>query len=98
ANRAPLLTQPNDMTVPAGNTVSQELNATDIDGDALSFYLASGPAFATVTTNDPGSGLASGLLRLATLTTQATGLYPVAVGATDGSLSDEKTINVTVLS
>ena len=97
-NRAPLLTQPNDMTVPAGNTVTQELTATDIDGNPLSFYLASGPAFATVITNDPGSGFASGLFRLATLTTQATGIYPVGVGATDGSLSDVKTINVTVLS
>jgi PKD domain-containing protein/VCBS repeat protein/flagellar hook capping protein FlgD len=96
ANRAPLLTQPPNMSVPAGNTVTQELTATDPDGDALSFYLASGPSFATVTTTDPGAGLATGTLRLATLTTQAIGSYPLTVGATDGSLSDEKSLTATV--
>jgi len=96
ANRAPLLTQPTNMSVPAGNTLTQELTATDPDGDPLSFYLASGPSFATVTTTDPGAGLATGTLRLATLTTQAIGSYPLTVGATDGSLSDEKSLTATV--
>jgi hypothetical protein len=96
ANHAPLLTQPTNMSVPAGNTVTQELAATDADGDPLSFYLASGPSFATVTTTDPGAGVASGTLRLATLTTQATGTYPLTVGATDGSLSGEMSLTATV--
>src|SRR5262249_14784285 len=95
ADHAPLLTQPTNMTVPAGNTVSQELTATDSDGDALTFYLASGPGFATVFTNDAGAGLASGTLRLTTMTTQATGDYPVTVGVRDGTLGDEKSLTAT---
>ncbi|HET9939788.1 MAG TPA: FG-GAP-like repeat-containing protein [Candidatus Eisenbacteria bacterium] len=95
-DHAPVLTQPNNMSVPAGNTVTQELTAVDNDGNALSFYV-NGPSFATVSTNDPGAGLASGTLRLATLTTQATGAYPITVGVTDGTLTNEKSLTATVL-
>src|SRR2546426_1816469 len=42
-NRAPTLSQPANMTVNEGATADQTLNATDPDGNALTFSLASGP-------------------------------------------------------
>ena len=96
-NRAPVLTQPSDMTVAAGGSVAQEITASDVDGNPLSFYLVSGPAFATVSTSDPGAGFGTGIVRLATLITQATGTFPVAVGVSDGTLSDQKSFTATVM-
>src|SRR2546428_12460123 len=49
-NRAPTLSQPANMTVNEGATADQTLNATDPDGNALTFSLASGPTYASVTT------------------------------------------------
>src|SRR6266850_6925483 len=49
-NRAPALSQPANMTVDEGATADQTLNATDPDGNALTFSLASGPAYASITT------------------------------------------------
>src|SRR5205814_9811441 len=64
-NRAPVLAQPANMTVNEGVTADQALSATDADGQALTFSLASGPTYATVSTTTPGTGTAAGNLHLA---------------------------------
>src|SRR5205085_2029276 len=58
-NRAPVLAQPANMTVNEGATADQALSATDADGQALTFSLASGPTYASVTTTTPGTGTAA---------------------------------------
>ena len=55
-NRPPVLAPVSNMTVDVNATADQALSATDPDGDPLTFSLASGPGFATVTTQGPGSG------------------------------------------
>jgi hypothetical protein len=64
-NLPPTLSQPANMTVIEGATADQTLNATDSDGNALAFSLASGPTYAFVTTTSPGAGTATGNLHLA---------------------------------
>src|SRR6185503_3829597 len=59
-NQAPVLAQPNNMTVAEGATADQALTATDADGQALTFSLVSGPTYASVTTTTPGTGTAAG--------------------------------------
>ncbi len=92
---APVLTQPTDMTINAGDTQIQELYASDANGDPLEFNLLAGPAFVTVTTADAGGGsglgeivVAPGLLVSGTVT--------ATVGVSDGSLTDQKSLTITV--
>jgi PKD repeat protein len=95
-NHAPLLAQPGDVTVNEGMTADQALNATDPDGDALTFTKVTGPLFLTVTTVSPGTGTATGNAHLAPGFSDA-GTYSAVVRATDpGSLSDSKSFNITV--
>ncbi|HET9250717.1 MAG TPA: PKD domain-containing protein [Candidatus Eisenbacteria bacterium] len=56
---------PTNMTVNEGAVADQTLTAIDPDGNPLSFFKSSGPAFMSVTTTNPGSGTATGNLRLA---------------------------------
>jgi PKD repeat protein len=94
-NNAPTLTQPADMTVAEGATADQTITATDPDGDALTFSKVAGPAFVTVTTTTAGTGTGTGNIHLAPGFSDA-GTYSVTVRASDGSLSDDKTLTVTV--
>src|SRR5205085_2368034 len=93
--RAPVLAQPANMTVNEGATADQSLSATDADGDALTFSLASGPAYASVTTTTPGTGTAAGNLHLAPGFSDA-GTANATVSVSDGSLNNTKSLNVTV--
>lgn len=90
---APVLDPVADMIVDAGSTSIQTLHATDSNGDDLTFYLSSGPPYATVDTDDPDAGLGS--LRIAPSFAVA-GSATVTVGVTDGFTSDEQSITVTV--
>ena len=94
-NRPPVLAQPNNMTVNEGATADQALSATDGDGDALTFSLVSGPSYATVTTTLPGTGTATGNVHLAPGFSDA-GTASASVRASDGSLSDTKSLTITV--
>ena len=94
-DRAPVLTQPNNMTVDAGATANQSITATDPDGDALSFSKASGPTYMTVTTTTPGSGTGTGNIHLAPGAGDV-GTASADVSASDGTLSNTKTIQITV--
>jgi PKD repeat protein len=94
-NRAPVLAQPANMTVNEGATADQTLNATDADGNPLTFSLVSGPAYATVTTTTAGTGTATGNIHLAPGFSDA-GTASASVRASDGSLSDTKSLTITV--
>ncbi len=94
-NQAPVLAQPVNMTVAEGATANQVLNATDPDGNPLSFTLVSGPTYATVTTTTPGTGTATGNLALAPGFSDA-GTAAATVRASDGSLSNDKSLTITV--
>src|SRR5206468_877926 len=94
-NRAPTLSQPANMTVNEGATADQTLNATDPDGNALTFSLASGPTYASVTTTAPGTGTATGNLHLAPGFSNA-GTAAATVRVSDGSLADQKSLTITV--
>ncbi|HYQ89642.1 MAG TPA: Ig-like domain-containing protein, partial [Candidatus Binatia bacterium] len=94
-NRAPVLAQPSDVTVNEGDTADQTLNATDPDGDAVTFSLVSGPTYASVTTTSPGNGTAAGNLHLAPGFSDA-GTAGATVRASDGALSDDKSLTITV--
>jgi len=87
-NVAPVLDQPSDMTVNEGQTQTQQLTASDSNGDVLTFSLTSGPSFVTVSS--------SGLVTVSPGANDS-GVYPVEVSVSDGSLSDSKTFQVTVV-
>ena len=91
----PVLEQPGDMFVTERGSAEQTLMATDADGDPLTFRLVSGPAYATVTTVDPGAGVASGTVHLSPIEGDA-GTRTADVGASDGIVGDVKRFEITV--
>jgi len=90
---APVLSQPQDMTIDAGETQTQELYASDANGDPLTFSMVSGPAYMTVTTVDSANGI--GNIRLAPDSTDV-GSAIGEVRVTDGALADQKTFGIAV--
>jgi PKD domain-containing protein/VCBS repeat protein/cadherin-like protein/Big-like domain-containing protein len=94
-NHAPALNAVADMTLDEGTTADQTLTATDPDGDALTFTKVSGPSFMTVTTNAPGTGTGTGNIHLAPGFADA-GTYSGAARASDGSLSNDRLLTITV--
>ncbi len=95
ANTAPSLNQPANMTVYENATADESATATDPDGNALTFFKTAGPTYMTVTTTTPGTGTATGNIHV------APGCGDVGttgtVSVTDGSLSDSKTLTITVM-
>ncbi|HEY3155118.1 MAG TPA: Ig-like domain-containing protein, partial [Candidatus Eisenbacteria bacterium] len=95
-NRPPTLTQPTDMTVDEGATADQVLTASDPDENALTFTKVAGPGFMTVTTTNATTGnihLAPGFSDAGIYPATT---YPATVRASDGSLSDDKSLQITV--
>ena len=97
ANNVPFLNPPSSMTVAVGDTATQALYAYDNDGDPLTFSKVSGPYFMVVSTVNPGTGSATGLLYLQPQNNDY-GSYAGTIGVTDGLASDQKSIfiNVTI--
>jgi hypothetical protein len=87
----PVLLQPSDMRVEPRRTGSQSLHATDADDDPLTFSLALGPWFASVTTEGPGLGTVHLAPQLAD-----SGSHQVSVSVHDGIASDVRTFAVVV--
>jgi len=95
-NQPPNLVLLNNIAVTEGATADQTLNATDPNGDPVTFALVgSTPTFATVTTVDPGHGTATGNLHLAPGPSDL-GQHQVEVSASDGFESASRSLQVTV--
>ena len=89
ANQAPeFTTDLTDLTLAEGASVSLDANATDPDGNALTYSATALPAGVTI---DPGTGVISGLLGSTTA-----GIYDVTVTVSDGFLTDTDTFRLTV--
>jgi hypothetical protein len=96
ANHVPTIDPIPDLTVHEGSSVEQTLVARDADGNALTFTKTSGPAFVTVTTTDPGSGIAAGLLRVTPGFADA-GRADASVRVTDGIASADAEARIFVV-
>jgi len=92
---APVLIAPAPMSVPQGTTADQLLQATDGDGDPITFSKTSGPAYMTVTTIYPGSGFATGNVQLAP-SFDDVGAATGGISASDGSSTSTATLDITV--
>jgi hypothetical protein len=90
-NGPPTLNQPADMTVNESAMADQTLTGSDPDGDALTFTKVVGPVFMTVT----NTNATTGNVHLAPGFTDA-GTYSATVRASDASLSDDKSLTITV--
>jgi hypothetical protein len=93
--QTPDLIQPAPMTVAEGQTAEQTLHATDSDGQPLAFSAHAPPAFMSVTTADPGSGSATGLVRLNPGFADA-GTVSTLIVVSDGISEDEAILRTTV--
>src|SRR5437867_2022688 len=79
------------MTVNENATADQVITGSDPDGQALTFTKGAGPTFMTVSTTNGTTGnihLAPGFADA--------GVYAATATASDGSLSDSKTLSITV--
>lgn len=95
-NQSPVLQQPANMTVTAGDLAFQAITATDADHQPLTFSKGSGPSFMTVSTTDVGTGTAAGSIALAPLAVNV-GTSSATVSVTDGFVSDTKTLSIVVV-
>src|SRR5207245_2363737 len=96
-SRAPSLTQPANMSVTQGATADLAIQATDQDGDPLTFSKVSGPTFLTVTTTSPGTGTGTGNIHLAAGAADPAGTSSATVRASDGTANNDKTLTITVV-
>ncbi len=90
-DHVPTLSQPADMEVEPGQVADQSLSATDPDLDALTFSLALGPWFASVTTTGPGTGN----IHLTPVLADS-GVHVVSASVSDGMAADVKSFEVAV--
>ncbi|HYJ32927.1 MAG TPA: PKD domain-containing protein [Candidatus Binatia bacterium] len=93
-NGAPSLEPIPPLIVAEGSVLERALHATDPDGQALTFGM-DGPSYASVTTTDPGTGSATGLLRVSPGYTDA-GTTEAIVFATDGVSQAGSLLHLTV--
>ena len=84
-NQAPSITSPGNQSNVEGDSASITINASDPDGDTLSYSATGLPAGLSI---NSASGLISG-----TLGAGSTGNYNVTVSASDGSLSANTSFN-----
>ncbi|MEK7316703.1 MAG: PKD domain-containing protein [Candidatus Eisenbacteria bacterium] len=88
SNRAPVLDQPVDMAVNEGETATQQLTASDADGNALTFIRSgTSPLFMSVSQ--------TGLVTLTPGYADA-GSYTESVMVTDGALTDSRSLVIAV--
>src|SRR6188508_637667 len=82
------------MQVQPGGTADQDIEATDSDGQALSFSKGEGPDYMSVMTLDPGAGTAKGAIHLAPPEDAVIGHIAASVIASDGTLEGERTFTI----
>ncbi len=80
ANQPPVVTHPGNQAHTEGDSVSLAINATDPDGETLSFSASGLPGNLVI---DANSGVISGLIA-----TGSAGNYQVTVTVSDGALTD----------
>lgn len=95
ANRPPSLTRLADNPIPAGTAERLRMEATDRDGDPLTFRLTQGPSFVSVSTLDPGHGVAQGQIRIEP-DSCVQGPAECLIEVSDGFASDADTMLVMV--
>ncbi|HYQ88973.1 MAG TPA: FG-GAP-like repeat-containing protein [Candidatus Binatia bacterium] len=83
------------MTVGEGSSAEQILSATDDDGQSLTFFKLGGPDFLSVATTSPGTGSATGRIRLRPGFIDA-GTSRGTIGVSDGIDGARKTFAITV--
>jgi len=88
----PVLQAIANMTVAEGDVADQTVTATDPDNTPIAFTKNTGPLFMTVATTSSTTGN----IHLAPGSTDA-GSYPASVRASDGTLFDQKPLQITVL-
>ncbi|MGC8929358.1 MAG: putative Ig domain-containing protein [Candidatus Woesearchaeota archaeon] len=88
-NHAPELSFIPNKTGIEGSLLEIQLQATDVDGDVLTYYAKNIPSGATI---NPETGLFSW-----TPDFTQSGTYYVTFGATDGILSDEQIVKITIV-
>jgi hypothetical protein len=94
-NQAPTLSPLADMSVLAGEVAIQTINATDPEGQPLTFAETSGLPFMFVATTDQGSGSGHGEIRLAPFAYDV-GTTAGSVSVSDGTTSDQATFQIAV--
>ena len=82
------------MQVQPGGTADQDIEATDSDGQALSFSKGGGPDYMSVMNLDAGAGTAKGTIHLAPPEDAVIGHIAASVIASDGTLEDERTFTI----
>ncbi len=88
-NRAPAFsTDITDQNAAEGDAVSLDADATDPDGDLLTYSATGLPNGLSI---DPNTGVISG-----TLAYDSAGIYAISVSVTDGTLSDDDSFTLTV--
>jgi hypothetical protein len=95
AGGAPALDPIADLALDVGDAGAQALRASDPDGDPVAFALESGPAFADVTTEDAGRGIAAGTLH-AVPHVRDTGVHAATIAASDGALVARASLQIRV--
>ncbi len=91
---APFLDPVSSMTVAEGAVADQTITGRVPDGAPLTFVKLGGPSFVSVTTTNPGTGIATGNLHVVPGFADA-GAYPVTVAVTDGASTSQRTITIT---
>jgi len=94
-NQPPTFSPPAGMTVLSGENATQEITATDPEGQSLAFAKGSGPAFLFVAPTDQGVGTGHAEIRLAPFAADV-GTSIGSVTVSDGAASTQASFGVTV--
>src|SRR5712671_2164746 len=95
ANQPPSLTPLGDYTIRAGTAERLIIQATDLDKEPLAFRLKRGPSYISVSTLDPGHGVALGEIHVAPDSCDR-GPAECVIEVGDGFASDSDTMLLTV--
>ncbi len=91
SNNAPELELPDDVTIIEGDSMFEDIFATDADGDSLTFTATNVPADATFTDNGDGSASFDW-----TTDSDDAGEYTITIEVTDGTDTDSGDWTITV--
>lgn len=90
------IARPSDLTLIEGDTREVPLLGFSAAGQPLTFEKVAGPAYVTVSTTDPGTGTAQGMVHVAPSSSDE-GTATVTLAVSDGTNRDETTMQIHVL-